>query len=180
MNNHGKKEVGVTSTANANAVITNTIIWGNTATSPEVIGYWREQIGGSFDMAYSCVPHIFDPPEPGEDPIDPEDLPGVIDVDPVFVDQLYSGDLHLAAGSPCVDAGDNTTVPASLVADLDGNARFHDDPATPDTGNGIAPIVDMGAYEFGGGPPSPWTDLENDSTGPFGFLASNAILGNTP
>ena len=48
------------------------------------------------------------------------------------------------------------------VADIDGNgffdeptpldrsglARFADDPATDDTGQGMAPVVDMGAHEF--------------------------------
>ncbi len=32
--------------------------------------------------------------------------------------------------------------------DLDRHARRIDDPATADTGNGTAPIVDRGAYEF--------------------------------
>jgi hypothetical protein len=44
-----------------------------------------------------------------------------------------------------------------LTADALGNPRFLDDPATADTGAGAPPIVDMGAYEFGGpaGPCSP-------------------------
>jgi hypothetical protein len=61
------------------------------------------------------------------------------------------GDLHLSSGSPCIDAGDNTAVPAGVVTDLDGNSRFIDDPATPDNGNPGAPgqpVVDMGAYEY--------------------------------
>ena len=33
--------------------------------------------------------------------------------------------------------------------------RFFDDPNTPDTGSGWPPIVDMGAYEFGGTGPQP-------------------------
>ena len=49
-----------------------------------------------------------------------------------------------------MDAGDNGTVPPSVVVDRDGNPRFVDDPYTPDTGNGSPPIVDMGAYEFQG------------------------------
>ncbi|MGD8451992.1 MAG: hypothetical protein PVJ57_09260 [Phycisphaerae bacterium] len=40
-----------------------------------------------------------------------------------------------------------------LPIDLDGNARFCDDPGTPDTGYGGAPIIDMGAYEYGACPP---------------------------
>ncbi|MBD3220956.1 hypothetical protein GF314_06905 [bacterium] len=53
------------------------------------------------------------------------------------------------AGSPVIDAGDNARVPADVTVDLLGNDRFFDDPGTPDGGNGQAPIVDMGAIEFG-------------------------------
>ncbi len=59
-------------------------------------------------------------------------------------------DLHLSAGSPCIDAGDNTAVPPEVTTDLDGNPRFADDPNSPDTGNGAPPIVDLGAYEVEG------------------------------
>ena len=69
--------------------------------------------------------------------------------------------LRIDAGSPCIDAGDNSAVPAD-VSDLDGDGdtveplpldvtgcpRFVDDPSTPDTGNGAPPVVDMGAYEY--------------------------------
>jgi hypothetical protein len=58
------------------------------------------------------------------------------------------GGFRLKPISPCIDAADNTAVPASITTDLDGNPRFVDDPNTPDTGNGAPPIVDMGAYEF--------------------------------
>jgi hypothetical protein len=50
-------------------------------------------------------------------------------------------DLRLSAGSPCIDAGDNSVVTVST--DLDGNWRIFDG-----DGDGTA-IVDMGAYEFG-------------------------------
>ncbi|MGD8452363.1 MAG: hypothetical protein PVJ57_11140 [Phycisphaerae bacterium] len=80
-------------------------------------------------------------------------------------------DYRLTAGSPCIDSGDNTypardpcdldedmcyTDPAPL--DLDGRVRYHDDPASPNTGNGPPPLVDRGAYEFEAGtvmPPGP-------------------------
>jgi hypothetical protein len=71
-----------------------------------------------------------------------------------------AGDYRVAAGSPCVDAGDNAAVPGD-VTDLDGDGnttepqpfdlaglwRFIDGPGIVDTGAGTAPIVDMGAYE---------------------------------
>ncbi len=72
---------------------------------------------------------------------------GNIDADPLFVDP-DNGDLRLQAGSPCIDAGDNTAVPLDIMTDLDGNTRFVDDPDTPDSGFGDPPVVDMGAYEL--------------------------------
>ncbi len=73
-----------------------------------------------------------------------------IDVNPLFV---APNDLRLSPGSPCIDAGDNTAVPASITTDLDGNPRFVDDPDSPDCWQlpgicGDPPVVDMGAYEF--------------------------------
>jgi hypothetical protein len=84
---------------------------------------------------------------------------GNLEADPLFVDSA-ARDLRLAAGSPCIDAGDNALVARDHL-DLDGDGvlqepvmfdraglrRFLDDPATPDTGAGTAPIVDLGAYE---------------------------------
>ena len=65
-----------------------------------------------------------------------------------------AGDFRLKPISPCIDAADNTAVPADILTDLDGNPRFVDDPDTPDTGvpggPGGSAIVDMGAYEFQG------------------------------
>ncbi len=86
------------------------------------------------------------------------------DWDDVWVGQ----DFHLEADSPCIDAGDNTAVPGAIAIDLDGHPRFVDAPNIPDTGSGTAPIVDMGAYEFGGLPPRFYVDAgatgANDGT----------------
>ena len=126
-------------------IVNNCILWGNTAPSDTEaaqivvanseleINYssvegWTGQLGGA----------------------------GNIGEDPLFVDPLgFDGaagtpddNLRLLPGSPCIDAGDNTAVPAGITTDLDGNPRFVDDPATPDTGCGGCPIVEMGAYEF--------------------------------
>ncbi|MFA7485892.1 MAG: PQQ-binding-like beta-propeller repeat protein, partial [Phycisphaerae bacterium] len=66
--------------------------------------------------------------------------------------QCIPGDYRLQAGSPCIDAGDNTAVPIGITTDIDGLSRFVDDPDTPDTGNRDAgdsrAYVDIGAYEF--------------------------------
>jgi predicted outer membrane repeat protein len=81
---------------------------------------------------------------------------GNLDVDPRFIrnptagpDGIWgtpdddAGDLGLQTTSPCIDAGNNTAVPASITTDLAGNARFTDFPAVHDPGA----IVDLGAYE---------------------------------
>jgi hypothetical protein len=96
----------------------------------------------------SADPKLVRLPSPGPD--------GVWDT----ADDDY-GDLRLLPGSPCIDAGRNADVPADtadldgdgdttepLPFDLAGKVRFAENPATPDTGGGTPPIVDMGAYEY--------------------------------
>jgi len=106
---------------------------------------------------------------------------GNIMVDPLFVDPdgpdgdpntWQDNDYRLAAGSPCIDAGDNAAVPAGVVTDLDGHPRFVDDPYTPDTGNPgdpPRPVVDMGAYEvqFGRGDANCDGVVDFDDINPF-------------
>ncbi|HKD16866.1 MAG TPA: right-handed parallel beta-helix repeat-containing protein [Thermoanaerobaculia bacterium] len=70
---------------------------------------------------------------------------GNIGADPLFLNAPT--DLRLGPGSPAVDAGKNLDVPGGVTLDLAGLPRFFDDPSVPDTGSGIPPIVDMGAYE---------------------------------
>ena len=72
---------------------------------------------------------------------------GNIGDDPRFVDP-EGGDHRLLSGSPVIDAADNTPIPRQVLVDLDRNPRFVDDPETENTGRGVCPIVDMGAYEF--------------------------------
>ncbi|MFC1739439.1 right-handed parallel beta-helix repeat-containing protein, partial [Planctomycetota bacterium] len=57
------------------------------------------------------------------------------------IQQFYQMDYHLLPTSPCIDAGDNSAVPAGVTTDLDGNARIIDFDF-----DGTA-TVDMGAYE---------------------------------
>jgi hypothetical protein len=117
----------------------NSIVWGNV---PE------ELSGVEIRAEYSCIRRGYAGP-------------GNIDADPLFrrapsagpddtwgTDDDACGDLQLLPGSPCIDAGDNFALPPGIDSDVAGNPRFLDDPATPDTGNGAAPIVDMGAFEF--------------------------------
>lgn len=83
-----------------------------------------------------------------------------LDTDPLFLNEGLR-DYHTRSGSPVHDAGDNSEVLADVndldgdgdlfepvPLDMDGEPRFKDDPATPDTGAGTGRLVDLGAYEF--------------------------------
>jgi predicted outer membrane repeat protein len=72
---------------------------------------------------------------------------GCLNADPKFVDP-DEADYRLQAGSPAIDAGQNSAVILGVTTDLNGEDRFQDDPATVDTGDGTPPIVDMGAFEY--------------------------------
>lgn len=157
--NTAKKYGAVCGGWNSTASIENSILWNNTGSHPEVAGYWHEELGGNFDLTRSDIELITGPPAAGEDILDPGALNGSFEADPLFVD-AGGDDLRLAAGSPCIDAGDNSVVPAGVTTDALGAARFSDDPATADTGIGPAPVVDLGAFEFG--PSSVPGDLDGD------------------
>jgi hypothetical protein len=160
------------------AVLTNCVFWYNT-------GIYDGQLSGDPAVTYCSVEGGW----PGDGNIDSDpqfvrvpddggdgwgDDPNTPDVDEGANDDY--GDLHVQAGSPCIDAGCNCGVPPDFAdldgdgdtdeitpLDLDGEGRFFDDPGTLDGGSGWPPIVDMGAYEFGGGGPQPCVgDLDND------------------
>jgi hypothetical protein len=76
---------------------------------------------------------------------------GNINTDPSFVGATLTVDpaeYALSGSSPCIDAGENASVPSGISTDLAGLARFVDDPETKDTGSGPPPVVDIGAFEF--------------------------------
>lgn len=106
------------------SVLTNCILWANSGS--QLSGT------GTATVTYSCMQGGFSGP-------------GNISVDPRLVG---ADDPRLLPGSPCIDAGNNAAVPPGITTDLDGLARFLDDPATPDSGSGTPPVVDMGAYEY--------------------------------
>lgn len=74
---------------------------------------------------------------------------GNISANPLFKN-APGNDYHLLAGSPAIDAGNNSALQLlanlnySLAGDLDGSPRVQDA-----TGKGY-PIIDMGAYEYSG------------------------------
>lgn len=117
-----------------NPTLTNTILWGNSApTNPE----FADLNSSGSTIRYSIVkggcPNV-------------ATCSNVLNADPHFVNPA-AGDLHLGPGSAAIDAGDNTAFPVGVTTDLGGDARFVDTVTIPDSGNGTAPIVDMGAYE---------------------------------
>ena len=116
---------------------------------------------GNYTLSYSCIV---------------TDWPGshLIEADPLFVRMASPGpdgywmtadddfgNHRLQSESPCIDAGDNNAILEDRYdLDNDGDAleplpvdmgyllRSVDRIATPDTGTGTPPIVDMGIYEY--------------------------------
>ena len=163
--------------------IVNTIAWGNTSPT----GADLRQDSGTLTVAYSN----FGTAIAGE---------GNLTVNPLFtaipdnggdgwgdnsatpaIDESANddfGNLHLSAGSLCIDAGNSFFTGA---VDLDGNVRAVNDPGTPDTGIGLVTFLDMGAYEFGSVPPGGIPgDLNNDgkvNLDDFLIMAQNWLVG---
>ncbi len=162
---------GVYSKHDCNTVIRNSII--------------RDNLPGGSEIAFQLT----DEPAPpivaycnigGGLPPGMIDGGGNIDLDPFFVDAdgpdadpntWQDNDYHVSGPSPSIDAGNNYLVPASLTTDLDRRLRFADRIGTSDTGIGIPPLVDMGAYEY-----QCTGDLDGDGDGDFDDLL--ILLGN--
>ena len=142
--NHANSHGGLLLYANTDIFIKNSIIYGNTSTEVEATVLDSNLKSANAVITNSCVEGLWEKDE----------LFGStnIDMDPVWVDPV-GGDFRLGNGSPCIDAGNNAHVDAGNLTDLGGNIRKYDDPATADSGQGSAPLVDMGCYEFG-----PWID----------------------
>ncbi|MGD8451773.1 MAG: right-handed parallel beta-helix repeat-containing protein [Phycisphaerae bacterium] len=101
----------------------NCVLWGNTAPV-------NPQLDSGADVSFSCVQGSY----AGS---------GNIDADPLFVDAdgpdgIYGtadDNLRLLEGSPCINTGDDESIPAGVTIDLDGEPRVQHC------------HVDMGAYE---------------------------------
>jgi len=128
--------------ASSNPTLANTILWNNQA---GVVGNQIYNIDSIPVISYSDIQGSGGSGA-GWDTALGTDGGNNLDADPLFVTPVdpstaptAAGDLHLQAGSPAVDAGDNGVCPAT---DLDGNLR----PIDGDL-DGIA-VCDMGAFEL--------------------------------
>ncbi|WP_452218536.1 T9SS type A sorting domain-containing protein [Lacinutrix undariae] len=144
------KGVGITSTFNA--VVSNAIFWNNTT-----VGGVTTRSITDLDKASAnslTVNNSIDQLDFNDDSITNK-------VDTSSANPLFTSatDYTLQAGSPAINTGDNTKIPAGITADLAGNQRIFN--AT----------VDMGAYEFGS------TTL---STGNFGLVENEVKLYPNP
>jgi len=121
--------------------LNNTIIWGNRTTNGNLRSgneiYDENEIGARVSLNY-C-----DFADGAGDIVGTVPDPNCIRTDPQFVDAAV-GNYRLQPTSPCIDAGDNSFVPAGITTDLDGNPRIVDGNTPPD---GTA-TVDIGAYEY--------------------------------
>jgi hypothetical protein len=147
--NSGANGGGIVNLSGSHAEIYNSILWGNPG------GQIALQGDAVVTATYSLVEGGF---ASGEH---------ILTDDPLFVDAdgpdnvlgTLDDNLHLQAGSPALDAGDNNQLPADLAdsngngntaeplpLDFEGDARTLDDPA-PDSGHGTPPFADLGADE---------------------------------
>ncbi len=140
------------------ATVANSILWGNADGAGQ--GESAQVTVETASVSYSCVQNWTGLGEG----------PGVTSANPLFADPDGSDNiagtdddnLRLRYGSPCIDAGDNTVVPPDisdldadgntaepLALDVEGYRRFEDVALAPDRGAGTAPLIDMGAHEYG-------------------------------
>ena len=136
------------STAN----ITNSLLWANTGSSELVQDKNFYAYGDPALVRYSRV-QGWDGSLGG---------PGNSGGDPLLANPA-TGDFSPLSGSTCIDAGDSPALPASFTLDAAARPRRTDDPATPNTGIGSAPIVDIGALEWQEPTPCP-ADFDSDGT----------------
>ena len=81
---------------------------------------------------------------------------GNLNTDPLFIDANGSDDvagtpdddLHVVDFSPATDSGSNTSWTVALTTDFAGFPRFTDNSNVPNGGEGRAPIIDRGPYEW--------------------------------
>ncbi|WP_053002358.1 beta strand repeat-containing protein [Kordia jejudonensis] len=115
-NNVGVNDNVITMVQASNSTIKNSIIYGNGAGTGFPIA-----ITTSFSVVNNSIVEL--------------GMIGGANSDPLFTN-ASTNDYTLQASSPAINAGDNASLPVTIVEDLNGNAR------TVDT------TVDMGAFEY--------------------------------
>ncbi|MEN6309509.1 MAG: choice-of-anchor K domain-containing protein [Anaerohalosphaeraceae bacterium] len=156
--NHGEFCGGIYN-HESNLTVVNSILWGNT--DVDGLSVADKQLfssgNGTISVTYSCIQdaNSFDTAVyPGTGNIDNAPLFRITPTDGgdgwgVGNNDEY-GNLYLSDNSPCIDAGTNVPVLSyNILTDIFGHIRRIDCPTITDTGSGTAPIVDMGAYEYG-------------------------------
>ncbi|MFL7869726.1 MAG: PKD domain-containing protein, partial [Anaerolineales bacterium] len=147
--NSGGNGGGIVNLSGSQAEIYNSILWGNPG--GEIMLQGDAVVTATYSIVqngFAAGEHILTNDPLFADENGPDDVLGTLD-----------DDLRLQAGSPALDAGDNTQLPAdaadsngngntaeALPWEFEGDVRTLDNPA-PDSGNGTAPIVDIGADE---------------------------------
>jgi len=132
-NNHAALGGGMANRYSSSPQIRNTILWGNMASGSGAQVF--NDTGGASDLRDSIAQ--------GGCPAG-STCARLRNANPLFVNAV-AGNLRLRPGSPAIDAGNNLYVTAAT--DLAGGPRLVDIPATPNTGLGTPPLVDIGAYE---------------------------------
>lgn len=130
--------------------VRNTIAWGNavngsTANELAQIGTVEFDLDYEHNVVQGFTGSLFGLASATTSAVDP------MLADPLGLDVTAGtpdDDARLTPGSPAIDAGDNGALDPGTTTDADGLPRFVDDPATPDTGVGPPPVVDIGAYEL--------------------------------
>ena len=121
--------------------LVNCIVWGH---APGQSGIDIQNYDGAVtNITYSNIEDGF----PGTGNIDSN--PGFLNADGADnIAGTPDDDLRISRFSPCTDAGDNGASGLSgITTDILGGARFVDDGNVIDSGNGSAPLVDMGSNE---------------------------------
>ncbi len=140
LSNRAVQGGGVWLYSNDSIELNNCILWGNEDQQHNVeaaqVGF-ESRLNGRTVCNYDCIQGWTGT------------LPGIgsIGADPLLILGGHDNP-RVQSGSPVIDAADNLALQQTDRVDLDGKPRKIDDPDTPDTGRGTAPIVDMGAYEF--------------------------------